>query len=335
MASGIVQTDKYSSSVGNAYLEYSWNATQSNGKYLINWNITAKGINAYYWLALHYLKLVVGGTTRYENQNVGINAYNDTTVASGSFESASGNLSIELYGGYYSYGTTNVSGSGTMTLPALTPKVSISETSHTSTSIEVKASVINNIGASKYTFVCGDTIRESTSDTYEFTGLAPSTKYTLKARGFGNNTWGSYSDTIDVTTSKQSTIMSIGDFSLNGVKLTLSGKGNIVVIINGKEVIRRNNVPAGEYELVLTDKEKQEIYELMGNSNSIKAIIRIETGSLYVDKEINITLNGDVFSCTLKINGVNKKCKVWVGTATGNKQGIFTIGTSKGNVRGR
>ncbi len=336
MASGIVNTGAYSSSVGNAYLEYSWNATPNNGKYLINWNITAKGINAYYWLALHYLKLVVGGIVRYENQDVGINAYNDTVVASGNFESEFGSFSIELYGGYYSYGATNVSGSGVMNLPALAPIVSINEVSHTATTITIRCIDTNGINSSKYHVYNGSAfLKETTSKEIILENLTPNTNYKIKVYGYGNGGFGPESNTLSITTSKQSTITSVGDFTINGVKLTLSGDGNVVVIIDGKEIVRRDNIPAGEYELVLTEDEKQKIYELMGNNNSIKAIIRVETGNSYVDKEVNITLTGDVFSCKINVNSVNKRCKVWVGTSKGNKQGIFTIGTSKGNRRGR
>lgn len=109
-----------------------------------------------------------------------------------------------------------------------------------------------------------------------------------------------------------------------------------MVIVDEKEVIRRDNVPAGKYELILTEEEKETIYKLIGNNNnSIDVIIRVETGNSYVDIEKSITLTGDVFSCNVLVNGVLKKGKVWVGTANGNKQGIFTIGTANGNVRGR
>lgn len=216
------------------------------------------------------------------------------------------------------------------------PTVSISEISHTATTIKIKCSDTNRVNSEKYHIYNGDTfLKETTSKETTLENLTPNTDYSIKAYGYGNERFGPESNTLYIKTSKQSTITSIGDFSINGVKLTLSGEGNIVVIIDGKEVVRRNNVPAGEYELVLTDEEKQKIYELMGNNSSIKAIIRIETGSSYVDKDINITLTGDVFSCNININGAKKRCKVWVGTTKGNRQGIFTIGTSNGNVRGR
>ena len=85
----------------------------------------------------------------------------------------------------------------------------------------------------------------------------------------------------------------------------------------------------------LTQEEKDTIYQLIGTNNSIDAILRIETGGASIDYNTRITLTGDVFSCYIKENGVLKRGKVWVGTGTGNKQGILTIGTNSGNVRGR
>lgn len=336
MANGEVNTNTYSSSVGSAYLKLTWNATsKDNGKYQVNCKITAHGIAQYYWLAVHKLRVVVNEIKRYEVDDIGVNAYNETTLTEFSFESDAGDYEVKLYGGFYSYGVENVSGYGTMKLEALRPSVSISEISKTATSIKVKASVTNNIGASKYIFNCDGVTKETSSNECEFTGLTPNKKYSLKAKGYANGGYGEYGNTLYITTLSQSTITSIGDFDITGGNLTLSGKGNIVVIIDGKEVVRRNDVLGGEYSLIFTEEEKDVIYKLMGNENSIDAIIRVETGNSHVDKEINITLTGDVFSCIVNVNGINKRGKVWVGTSTGNKQGIFTVGTSTGNVRGK
>ena len=119
--------------------------------------------------------------------------------------------------------------------------------------------------------------------------------------------------------------------------MTISGDSNcnVVVLVNGEETIRRNNVSSGAYTLTLTEDEKNRIYELIGNDNSLTTTIRIETGTEVSDITKSITLTGDVFSCHVKVNGVVKRGKVWIGTLNGNKQGIFTIGTSNGNVRGR
>ncbi len=214
------------------------------------------------------------------------------------------------------------------------PNIDLSKISNTATTIKVRASVNNGISASKYKF----NGNETTNNEYEFTNLNADTSYTIRAQAYGNGGWGNEASII-VRTNSKSTITEIGDFTINGVEMSISGdskdKSNIVVLIDGEEVIRRDNIFSGEYELILTEKEKEKIYELMGNNNSIEAVVRIESGGDKTDIEKDITLTGDVFSCVVNVNGVNKRGKVWVGTAQGNKQGIFTVGTSNGNVRGR
>lgn len=224
----------------------------------------------------------------------------------------------------------------------IAPILSLNEQSHTATTIKVNATSTNEITPEKYTFSMydGNTLvknsGEITSNSYEFTDLTPNKAYTIKAKGYANSSWGS-EVSKSITTNSKSTISEIGDFTLDGTIITISGDSNcnVVVLVNGEEIIRRDNVSPGTYTLVLTEEEKKKIYELMGNNNYIVTTVRIETGTEKSDITKNITLTGDVFSCNILVNGVLKKGKVWVGTATGNKQGIFTIGTSNGNVRGR
>lgn len=315
---------------GNKSKTINWQAgieTKDESGYWDNWYNNAMQINN---ITIDEKTVLNNGV--YSNISGGVSRQ----LASGSVEVSSGSFQISITGYLYNTGTVSKTETVSIDIEPDKPTVSISEVSHTATTIKIKCSDTNEVGSEKYHIYNGDTfLKETTSKEITLENLTPNTRYSIKAYGYGNGGFGPESNTLYITTSKQSTITSIGDFSINGVKLTISGEGNIVVIIDGKEVVRRNKAPAGEYELILTDDEKQEIYKLMGNSNSINAIIRVETSGTYVDKNISITLTGDVFSCTLKINGANKKCKVWVGTTSGNKQGIFTIGTSKGNVRGR
>lgn len=233
-------------------------------------------------------------------------------------------------------GVYGLTGSGIAVMDHINryPNINLSKISNTATTIKVKASVNNGISASKYKF----NGNETTKNEYEFTGLKANTSYTIKAQAYGNGGWGNEAS-ISIKTNNKSTITEIGDFTINGVDMTISGdskdKSNIVVLIDGEEVVRRDNISSGEYELILTEEEKETIYELMGKNNSIEAVVRIESGGDKTDIGKDITLTGDVFSCVVNVNGVNKRGKVWVGTSQGNKQGIFTIGTSKGNVRGR
>lgn len=276
-------------------------------------------------------KEVVDGT--YSNVSGGATI----ELARGSVEVDSDTFIIKLAGWLYNTGNVSAEEQVTIDLSPDTPVVSISEVSHTATSITIKCIDINGIASEKYHIYNGDTfLLETTNKEITIDNLNPNTTYNLKAYGYANGSFGNQSNILSVKTSAQSTITDIGDFSINGINLTLSGEGNIVVIVDEKEVIRRDNVPAGQYELILTEEEKETIYKLIGNNNnSIDVIIRVETGNSYVDIEKSITLTGDVFSCNVLVNGVLKKGKVWIGTANGNKQGIFTIGTANGNVRGR
>lgn len=321
------------------YLKLNWEAIENRKiqKYTIKWNVTKHGDGSGYFTWIHYLRVYFNGN-RFESTDVAKKAYDGDIIAEGSFEIDAGEYDIELHGGIYYY-AENVSNKTREKLDSITPLnpiVIISKVSNTATTITIKCSDANSIKSEKYHVYNGKTfLKESNEKEITLENLTPSTKYSIKVYGYGNGAFGPESNILYITTSKQSIITNIGNFNINGTKITLSGEGNIVVFVNGKELIRRNNVPSGEYELILTNEEKQKIYELMGNVNNIEVIIRIETGNSYIDKEANITLTGDVFSCNININGIKKRCKVWVGTSSGNKQGIFTIGTSKGNVRGR
>lgn len=299
--------------------------TKDSTGYWDNWYLNAMQVSASI-----AGKEVVNGT--YSNVEGGATV----ELASGSVEVDSDTFIIKLAGWLYNTGNVSAEEQVTIDISPDRPVVSISEVSHTATSITIKCTDTNGISSEKYHVYNGDTfLLETTNKEITIDNLNPSTTYKLKAYGYANGGFGNQSNILSITTSSQSTITDIGDFSINGVKLTLSGNGNIVIIVDGKEVVRRDNVPAGEYELILTEEEKETIYELIGNNNSISVVIRVETGSSYVDIEKDITLTGDVFSCNILVNGVLKKGKVWIGTTNGNKQGIFTIGTANGNVRGR
>lgn len=337
MKSGTIYTNQLSHS--KYYL--SWQQASEKSK-IINWQvgIITKDSTGYwdnwYTNAMQVSasiagKEVVNGT--YSNVSGGATI----ELARGSVEVDSDTFIIKLAGWLYNTGNVSAEEQVTIDLSPDTPVVSISEVSHTATSITIKCTDTNGIASEKYHIYNGDTfLLETTNKEIIIDNLNPNTTYNLKAYGYANGSFGNQSNILSVKTSAQSTITDIGDFSINGVNLTLSGEGNIVVIVDEKEVIRRDNVPAGQYELILTEEEKETIYKLIGNNNnSIDVIIRVETGNSYVDIEKSITLTGDVFSCNVLVNGVLKKGKVWIGTANGNKQGIFTIGTANGNVRGR
>ena len=334
---------------GNMYLRVSYSAVanESTGKYNVAFTIYAGGAYGYSYCALHNVDLGMAQARRFNTADAGISVgSNEVVVGRGSFDVDAGTYGIELYGGFIQYGTNNVSGSGEFTLPAISvkPTISHTEVSHTATTIKTRVTSSNGVSLSKYKFSIynGNTLigssGEISQNNYEFTNLTPNTRYTIKAQGYGNSKWSDEVSTT-ITTNAQNTISNIGDFTLNGVTFTVVGNPNdtstIKVLVNNQVVATRTNVGVGQYTLTLTQEEKNTIYNLIGNNNSIASVIRIETGTASVDYNKNITLNGDVFSCVVNVNGVVKRGKVWVGTPQGNKQGIFTIGTSQGNVRGR
>ena len=353
VVTGEVRTNSYywnnGTYSGNMYLRVSYTAVpnENTGKYNVAFTIYAGGAYGYGWCALHGVDLGMAQATRWKNDNVGINVgSSEENIGSGNFDVSPGNWGIALYGAYDQY-STNVSGTGDLILPAITvkPTVNIAKISNTATTIKTKITSSNGVSLSIYKFELykgNDKIAQSgevTQNEYEFTNLTPNTAYKVKGYGYGNNNWSENDASVSVTTNRQNSISNIGDFTLDGVTFTITGnpndKSTIKILVGNTVVATRTNVGVGQYTLTLTDAEKETIYRLIGNNSSIGAVIRIDTGGATLDYNKNITLTGDVFSCSINVGGTIKKGKVWVGTPSGNKQGIFTIGTSNGNKRGR
>lgn len=350
---GEVKTDYYSWYGGNNYLRVSYTAVPNviTGKYDVAYTIYAGGSYYGYNNTLHHVDLGMAGGRKKEIADAGISVGDkETVVARGNFEVAprpSEPYGIELYGGFYDKGVNNVYGNGSFTLPAITvkPTVNIAKVSSSATTIKTKITSSNNVSLSNYKFELYkgnnkvDQSGEITQNEYEFTNLTPNTAYKVKGYGYGNNNWSENDASVSVTTNRQNSISNIGDFTLDGVTFTITGnpndKSTIKILVGNTVVATRTNVGVGQYTLTLTDAEKETIYRLIGNNSSIGAVIRIDTGGATLDYNKNITLTGDVFSCSINVGGTIKKGKVWVGTPSGNKQGIFTIGTSNGNKRGR
>jgi len=255
-------------------------------------------------------------------------------------ENGNGKITLGTWMDFSFVGIYGLTGSGIAHMDHIDrkPIVSLAKETATATTLTVKASVTNSVSATKYKFICNRETKEVTTNKVTFENLKPSTRYTVKCSGYANGGYGDETS-ITITTDSQSTISEIGEFTLNGVKLKIEGKSGdkstIKVVVSDQIIVIRENIGIGEYNLILTDEEKEKIYKLIGINDSINVTLRIETVGAGIDYNTDITLTGDVFSCTLTIDGINKKCKVWVGTASGNKQGIFTIGTNKGNVRGK
>lgn len=342
--SGTLNTGTYNNS--NFFVD--WSFVGNNGKVAtINYSIGLNMTHYAWWGsdAVMIKDVYIGGkkvTSGGTYSNLSGNPNNRQVLITGSTtlnvdSSGSVNFNIDFYGWLYENGDIFTYQNFTLTDVLVTPTISLAQT-HTATTINVTASVTNGINAEKYSFNCNGVIKEGTSNIVLFDNLTSNTSYTIRAQAYANGDWGAEAS-ITTKTNQQNTISNIGDFTLDGVTLTITGnpndKSTIKVLVNGQVIITRTNVSVGTYNLELTQAEKDTIYSLIGDNSSLASVIRIETGSASVDYNKSITLTGDVFSCYVNVNGVVKRGKVWVGTPQGNKQGIFTIGTSKGNVRGR
>lgn len=315
------------------YLELEWNATPIGNKYLITWILKAKGDSNWY-NTLHKVELNIAGENRFYSNDVSTRVYDSVEISRGEFYTSEGEKSIELKGGFYSTNIINISGNGTMNLQPLAPTIErIDLVSNTASSITIKV-VTGVVSATEFMFkINNGNYITSKTNIYTFEGLQANSSYNITVKAYGNGSWGN-EKTNKFSTDKKSEIISFGEFNQNGCNIELNGSGNIVVLIGGEEIVRRNDIPNGKYNLVLTEEEKNEIYRAIGMDSSIECVIRIESGGAYNDYKKSITLTGDVFSCKILINGIVKKGKVWVGTSNGNKQGLFIIGTNNGNRRG-
>lgn len=341
--SGTLNTNVYN----NSCFFVDWSFAKNNGRvatlnYSIGldmWSYAWWGTNAVVIRDVYIAgkKVTTGGTY----SNLSGNPNNRQTLITGSVDlnvdsNGRADFNIQFNGWLYANGDISKTENFTLDGVSVHPEVKVEKVSVTATSLVVKASVTNGVSASKYKFMCNGETKETSSNQVTFENLTPNRAYTVKCSGYSNGGYGSEAS-ISITTNSKCSISKIGEFTIDGVTMTISGDSNcnVVVLVNGEETIRRKNVSSGAYTLTLTEDEKNRIYELIGNDNSLTTTIRIETGTEVSDITKSITLTGDVFSCHVKVNGVVKRGKVWIGTLNGNKQGIFTIGTSNGNVRGR
>lgn len=338
-SSGKIYTNRLSHS--RFYL--AWQQTKDGGK-TINWQIgiETKDETGYYdnW----YLNAITIAEAKINDKLIlsngvysNIEGGASRELANGSIEVDKSNFKISIKGSLYNTGIASKEEEVYVYIEPSRPSVDISVTSKTATTMTIKANVNNNISASKYTFACGNLTQEVSTNTYKFTGLIPDTKYTIKARAYGNEGWGNYSSSFS-TTSKQATITS-AELNTNGGQIIISNPSgedcNIAILIENKEIARKNNIMIETYDLIFSDEEQKKIYKAMGINNSIDCILRLENANRSKDYEKNITVSSDAFSCSIVVNGVRKKGRLWIGTPDGNKRGIFIVGTKNGNRRGK
>ncbi len=339
MSSGTVYTNR----ISHSRFYISWSQAGEKSK-TINYSvgIETKDETGYwddwYYNAITISNCNIGGKNVISN-GVYSNVSNGRTaeLANGSVTVENSTFEISIDASLYNTGSVSKSERITIDIEPPKPSVNISVSAKTATSMTIKANVNNGVSASKYTFVCGNTTKEVSSNTHKFIDLIPGTKYTIKARGYGNGGWGSYAST-SATTSKQATITN-AELTTNGGKIDISNNSgedcNLVILIDNNEIARRNKVENGTYNLIFSDEEQKNIYKLMGLNNSINCIVRLENANRNKDYEKEIIIANDAFSCSIFVNGAVKKGRLWIGTSKGNKRGIFVVGTKYGNRRGK
>lgn len=182
---------------------------------------------------------------------------------------------------------------------------------------------------------------------YTITGLQPNTTYSIRTRikRADSQLW-TESESINVTTYDIAKITSTNILEIGEkytVKYNNPSNANISIALlklDGNSIIvPYRDCSNNSYTFNFTQEELDNLYKLCGTDNTYKAKIYIKTiqnGNTYIDfKEITIKLTGKINSITINISGTLKKGRIWIGTPTGNKVGVFVVGTSNGNRRGR
>lgn len=341
MSDGIVYTGKLS----HSKFYVSWQQAGDKSR-IINWQagIVTKDESGYYdnWYtnAITINSIVIDGKNVLSN---GVYSYvsggSTVQLASGTVEVGGSSFSISIRGSLYNTGTADGNQTCNIDLEPPKPVVSIREISHSATKIRIECTDINGVNSEIYHVYDGPYfLKEANTKDITIYGLIPSKLYNVKAFGRANGSFGGESNILHITTSPRATITNIDKLDTNGASITISNQSgeecNLVIMINNEEFARRNNIVDKIYNFNFTEEEKIKLYKLIGTKKGLDCVIRIENADGYNDYARNITLASDVFSCTVIVDGVPKKGRVWVGTADGNKRGVFVVGTKNGNRRG-
>lgn len=267
-------------------------------------------------------------------------------------EKGDGKITLGTWMDFSFAGVTNLTGSGVAYMDHIDrkPVLTITSTSNiTLNTIDVSYRVDSGqFYGLEYRLNAGNWKSISGNPKITIKDLEPNTNYKIELRGFnqdktliGNASNSQMVKTLDICRMSQ-----IEDFKLGtDLDITYNAIANVtnkIAILdkNKEELITYRECNNGKYTFVLSEAEKEKIYKKFSNNEKgIKVLIvlkSIQNNKEYIDnKEVNVLLTGDVCSAIFMLNGILKKCKVWVGTSSGvNKQGIFVVGTSEGNKRG-
>lgn len=336
---------------GNMYLEVELTATPNvnTGKYNVYYKITGGGANGSGYAHVHRVNLSVGDISRYSNNDVNIPVSNGTFIADGYFEIDAGTHAIELSGGYVYSNTTNVSGTGSMTLADI-PR-------YTNVSISQKSKDINSIsinwtsddardhtqyrikeGSSNYSgwIDARDTVAsDNKSGHFKISNLKPNTNYKIQVqvKRTDSQLWSS-SNELAITTYDYAKFVSVSnaDFGENAI-ISKSNESGITdrleIYADNSLIAARTNIDMS-YNLILTQNELDNLYKKYAvNSNSVNVEYRLITtcNSITYTHTLarTILLTGNVKAAKIKQNGIIKRAKVFIKQNGTIKKGVLFI----------
>lgn len=331
-----------------------------NNKSVVAWNLKlSSGEYNFYGYSV-YVCVDIAGTRVFDSSpQLSIGKNDEITIAQGEMDIYHNNdgtknigcyAKIENGSSYFMPGIAEVNGDLNLTNIARKPVVNIkSVDSITLNTARVNYEVISGaFWGLEYRLNNGEWKSTRGHPYTVINNLEPNTSYKIELRGFneGRTLVGDASNSKTIKTLDICRMNEIGDLELGeDLEVSYNTITNVVNKIgildtNSNILIDYRECSNGKYTFSLTEEEKELLYKKFTNNiTSYKVYIAlksIQNNKEYIDKkEIDVLLTGDVCSASIFIDGANKKCKVWVGTATGNKQGIFTVGTSKRNVRGK
>ena len=247
-------------------LVVTWSATQNiaNNTSTINWTLkTGNSSSEYYYTSVNRVKLVINGTTVYNDQSTGTMRYRNTTLGSGSItvsHNSDGTKSIPVYAeaGFYEW-TPNSSYSGTITLNTI-PRAS--SFSLSASSVNVGSNITANISRASSNFTHHVKIwvsghEDEANYTAKVTGVGTSATFSIpttwynampsstsctaycRVATYNGSTWIGNSDTKAFTVTVPSSIVpTIGTITLtpatiNGKNILVQGKNKLTVSVSG------------------------------------------------------------------------------------------------------
>jgi len=230
--------------------------------------------------------------------------------------------------------TTDSSSLSVTTYKKTTPTISLS--SRTVNSIKVSSGCNVSVSSTKYRIKQSGGSYGSYQTSATFTGLTPNTAYIIEVYKVGTDSGEAGTATLNASTYDIARLTSYPNFNLGDnlvINYTNPASAPIQVGIydtNGAKAYAPYREATGSsYTFNFTDEELDTIYKDLGNSNSIKVNVYINTNAnTYRDyKTITITLTGNQKTAHIN-NGTIKRAKVFIGKK-GVKRCVVWVGANQ------